>query len=86
MCTYVINRQGSVRNLWPDTGVHPKDGDIIILKNKKRTRKYVYSRDTSAMCHCGIKCCITRSACVHYDFECKYNHYLKPLDDVLEEL
>jgi hypothetical protein len=86
VCTYVINRQGSVRNVWPDTAVHPKDGDIIILKNKKRTRKYVYSKDTCGMYHCGTKCSITRAECVHYDLGCTYHHYLRPVEDVMEEL
>lgn len=86
MCTYVINRQDVVRNIWPKPAVRPRDGDIIILKNKKRTRKYVYSRDTCGMYHCGNKCSITRSACLHYDFECKYHHYLRPVEEVLEEL
>lgn len=87
MNTYEIERHKEIRTIWPRPRlVKPAIGDVVILKSKTRTRKYIVARDTSNMWHCGVKCGIARSTCVHYDLCCACYSYLKPIDSILENL
>jgi hypothetical protein len=80
-----------VRSAEPVTGFLPEScrvppGDIVVLKSKRGSRRFIMTSDMSTAHHCTDSCGIHRSTCRHYAFICPYFCYLKPVDDVLEEL
>lgn len=80
-----------VRSADPVIGILPESyrvfpGDIVVLKSKRGSRKFIMIRDISTAEHCTALCGISRRTCKHYEFICPYYCYLKPIDDFLEEL
>lgn len=84
MCTYEVTRQRDICPIGP--AISPKQGDIMVLKSRKGSKKYIVMASGGRASHCGVTCALSRSNCIHYKFNCKYYHYLKPVTDVMEEL
>lgn len=61
-------------------------GDVVVLKSRRGSRRFIMITDKSKAYHCKGNCGIRRSTCRHYEFICPYYCYLKPISDVLEEL
>jgi hypothetical protein len=81
----VVRSAGPVIGFLPERcRVHP--GDIVVLKSKRGSRRFIMTRNMSTAHHCNGSCSISRNTCRHYEFICPYYCYLKPIDDVLEEL
>ena len=83
MRTYEFTRQ---RDRCRDNAVSPRQGDIMVLKSKKGSKKYIVMASGGRASHCGITCALSKSNCMHYAFNCNYYHYLKPVTDVMEEV
>lgn len=80
-----------VRSADPVTGILPESyrvspGDIVVLKSKRGSRKFIMIRDKRKSDPCDGACGIRKSTCRHYAFICPYYCYLKPIDDVLEDI
>lgn len=81
----VVRSAGPLPELLPERcRVNP--GDIVVLKSRRGSRKFIMTEDKTKANHCNGPCGIRRSTCRHYEFICPYYCYLKPISDVLEEL